>query len=567
MPFDSRPSLLAVIVIFGISPAESKSFISLRKAIQRQTPDRQMSIRILLHDNSPNPIELPGSFDDVDYVATRRNVGISEACNHAIDVAQAGGFRWLLTLDQDTTLPAKFLEKVFSVIEKVDARQEVAAIVPQISEKGRLLSPEYFRFKAFPRYFPKGFQGIAERTTFAFNSASVLRVSALRAIGGYNPFFWLDYSDAYVYSRLNKSGKKVYVAGNIHVEHEFSMSSKKERLTLERYRNVVNAGSALWDTEFGMVAGWWHTAHLLARLVKHRIRGDDPAFQEITRAMLRSRLSESPQARIARWRAAEGYRPGASGQKAPADDHREAISVCMAAHNGARYIKEQIHSILVQLDESDELIIVDDASTDATRDVVQGIEDRRIRLIESEKNAGVLASFERAIREASRGIVFLSDQDDLWEPHKITRMMREFHRDSEVRIVLSATRLIDEYGQELSPSSSSKEAKFSGGFWSNFIRNRYQGCTMAFRSDLIPAIMPFPTGVDVLHDVWIGLRNRLSGGKTIFIDEPLVRYRRHRENVTGNRPLTRWRQLRVRLDLLRALLAYRPQRPGVSRLG
>ncbi|MGB6194199.1 MAG: glycosyltransferase [Terracidiphilus sp.] len=565
MPSDAPQTLLAVIVVFGISPAESKSFISLREAIRR-IPDRHMRVRILLHDNSPNPIMPQESFDDVDYVATRRNVGISEACNHAIDIAEAGGYSWLLTLDQDTTLPADFLEKLSGVMANVDARQEIAAIVPQLSDGKNILSPEYLLFNAFPRFFPRGFQGVAERATFAFNSASALRVSALREIGGYSPIFWLDCSDAYVYSRLNKSGKKVYVAGNIKVKHEFAMSDKK-RLPLERYWNIVNAGSAFRDAELGVVAGWWHTAHLLARPLKHRLRGDDPAMRQITRSMLRSRLTESRQTRIARWQAAEGYRPGASEQKAPVDDRREAVSVCMAAHNGERYIKEQIHSILVQLDESDELIIVDDASTDATRDRVRGIEDRRIRLIESGKNEGVLASFERAIREASRRIVFLSDQDDIWEPYKITRMMREFRRDSEVKIVLTATRLIDECGQELPTPPSAKKAKFSDGFWSNLIRNKYQGCTMAFRSDLIPAIMPFPTGVDVLHDVWIGSRNRLSGGKTIFIDEPLVRYRRHSENVTGNRRLTRWRQLHVRFGLLRALLAYRPQRSGISGLG
>ena len=419
---------------------------------------------------------------------------------------------------------------------RVRSSSEIAAIVPRIAERGRILSPEYFLFDAFPRYFPRGFEGIAKRTTYAFNSASTLRVSALREIGGYDPLFWLDYSDAHVYSRLNKSGKKIYVAGTIQVEHEFSMSDKKKRMTAERYRNIVDAGCAFWDMELGIIAGVWHTARLLLRLLKHLNRGDDPSIRRITWAMLVSRITQSRRQRIARWRAARGYRPvGCQEEVATsgAEAQRERVSVCMAAHNGERYIEMQINSILGQLESGDELIIVDDASTDTTRDCVRQIRDVRIRLVESEKNEGVLATFEKAIRKASGSIVFLSDQDDIWDPRKISTTLEAFHRDRKVKVVVTGTCLIDERGREIAEVRGKVKTRFSDGFVSNLIRNKYQGCTMAFRADLIPAILPFPVGYDVLHDVWIRSRNRLSGGGTAFIDEPLVRYRRHRGKCDG----------------------------------
>ena len=88
---------------------------------------------------------------------------------------------------------------------------------------------------------------------------------------------------------------------------------------------------------------------------------------------------------------------------------RPGISVCMAAYNGERYITAQLQSILVQLSDNDEVVVVDDGSTDGTRDSVRAFQDDRIRLIEHEHNEGMSHTFQDAIRGASKSIIFLSD--------------------------------------------------------------------------------------------------------------------------------------------------------------
>ena len=80
--------------------------------------------------------------------------------------------------------------------------------------------------------------------------------------------------------------------------------------------------------------------------------------------------------------------------------HREPISVCMACYHGEQYIEEQIASILPQLSAEDELIIIDDHSSDRTGQIVQKMDDPRIRYVFNEKNLGVNRSFEKAIRMA-----------------------------------------------------------------------------------------------------------------------------------------------------------------------
>ena len=69
------------------------------------------------------------------------------------------------------------------------------------------------------------------------------------------------------------------------------------------------------------------------------------------------------------------------------------VSVCLAAHDGAAHIGEQLASILEQLGAHDEVVVVDDASTDVTVAVVEAIGDPRIRLVRNEINVGYVRAF------------------------------------------------------------------------------------------------------------------------------------------------------------------------------
>lgn len=234
----------------------------------------------------------------------------------------------------------------------------------------------------------------------------------------------------------------------------------------------------------------------------------------------------------------------------------------MATYQGERYIGQQLDSILSQLGEEDELNIVDDGSKDNTRGIIRGYGDARIRLVESERNRGALLAFESAVRMASGGIIFLSDQDDEWLPRKAETVLDIFATRPDVNLVASDAELMDENGNPIQGSYYERRGGFSSSFWANLIRCRFLGATMAFRSSLLPGVLPFPREYDVLHDIWIGMRNTLTGGKSYFIHEPLIRYRRHSANVS--RPQSGLRKARIRMDLLLALGAYKIRRHRVD---
>ena len=90
------------------------------------------------------------------------------------------------------------------------------------------------------------------------------------------------------------------------------------------------------------------------------------------------------------------------------------VSVCMATYNGSRYVAEQLSSILAQLGARDEVVVVDDASADATVEIVRGIGDPRIVVHRNDRNLGYVRSFERAISLSTGDVIVLSDQDDIW---------------------------------------------------------------------------------------------------------------------------------------------------------
>ncbi len=228
------------------------------------------------------------------------------------------------------------------------------------------------------------------------------------------------------------------------------------------------------------------------------------------------------------------------------------ISVCMAAYNGGQFISEQILSILSQLRQADELIIVDDGSTDDTAEIIKSFLDKRIRLFRNTSNLGVSQTFERALLQARGEIIFLSDQDDIWEPGKVKMVLEAFCTHPGISLVVSDASLVDREGAPLANSYYEHRGRFSDGLFANLIRCKYLGCTMAFRVATLRRALPFPGLKLVLHDIWIGTVNRLLGGKTLYLAEPLVRYRRHDAAATGIRKLSFMRQVQGRAHLVGA---------------
>jgi len=251
----------------------------------------------------------------------------------------------------------------------------------------------------------------------------------------------------------------------------------------------------------------------------------------------------------------------------PRTRRQPAVSACMAAYNAGPFLEAQMRSILSQLKPEDEVVIVDDGSTDGTESRIEELGDRRIKLFRHKKNVGVVSTFEDALRSATGDILFLCDDDDIWAPTKVQRFLDTFESRPDVEIVTSRVRMIDENDHPLPDSRINRKGRFLPGFWRNLYTNHYQGSAMAIRASLLGRVLPFPEQQLFLHDAWIGTRNDLMGGKAVFIDEDLLFYRRHMKNASGTEPLPRQIRKRVELLIAHAAHAFRSSRTSEGMLG
>lgn len=228
------------------------------------------------------------------------------------------------------------------------------------------------------------------------------------------------------------------------------------------------------------------------------------------------------------------------------------ISVCMAAYHGEKYIEEQIASIMMQLGAGDELIVSDDAPGGETQRIVGRLsaEDGRIKYIKGE-GRGVVKNFENALNKASGDYIFLSDQDDVWLPGKVIKVMRVL--EGGAMLVLHDARVTDGELNEICASFFSEHGSKTG-FLRNFAYNSYMGCCLAFRRELLTKALPFPDNLP-MHDQWLGLTAERFY-KTALLNEALILYRRHGGNVTSKKTGLA-KKLSWRVSLLKALLSKR----------
>jgi Glycosyl transferase family 2 len=219
-----------------------------------------------------------------------------------------------------------------------------------------------------------------------------------------------------------------------------------------------------------------------------------------------------------------------------------STSVAMATYNGRQFLEEQLASIARQTVPVGEIVIADDCSTDGTAALaaeIGGLLGLPTRVLNGRRRLGVAGNFERAIRECSGEIVFLCDQDDIWHPNKVQRILDIFARQPDLLAVFTDAVVVDTQRRpmheslfDISRVSATERERIHQGQAFNVLmtRNIAVGATMAFRSTQAASVLPVPEGW--IHDEWIALGLSIAG-KVDLIDEPLIDYRQHQGNAIG----------------------------------
>jgi len=264
-------------------------------------PELHDSLSVLIWDNSPTPLKNPLPLSSFIYKHSQENLGVSGAYNRAMKLAEAMGCQWLLLLDQDTATPADFLPEMLKLGCRFLNKPEIGAVVPFLMDGDRILSPFKVLFKRLkPLHRP--FEGVYPGQVSAANSGTLMRIDALRQIGGFNEDFWLDFSDIVVFHLLHQHGKQVYIAGDLLLQHKIAVIDFKNSMSPERYSSFIAAEGAFWDTYGTVAEPAFHTLRILERTIRQKRRFENSAYAKITLAYFFTRLFLSKKYRLRRWK-------------------------------------------------------------------------------------------------------------------------------------------------------------------------------------------------------------------------------------------------------------------------
>lgn len=292
--------ILAVVVLYKTSLEDSTTIQRLNDEFAL-SPDLRNNIKVLLWDNSPDPICFEsGAKGLFEYKHSKANLGVSGAYNGAMAYAIECGYEWMLLLDQDTEIKAGFLRTMMHHWRDLDKQCEIAAIAPTVFVRGFVVSPRQQLFNHH-RPYPAGQIGVAPGEAFAINSGCLVRVAALDEIGGFSADFWLDYSDMYVFHQFYLHGKKIWRAADAELEHDMSIMDYDRLMTPSRYRNFSYAESAFNDMYKGPIENAVQTMRIFVRAIRQRRKYRNPEFSRIAWEQLIYRLRVPRAERMARW--------------------------------------------------------------------------------------------------------------------------------------------------------------------------------------------------------------------------------------------------------------------------
>ncbi len=206
------------------------------------------------------------------------------------------------------------------------------------------------------------------------------------------------------------------------------------------------------------------------------------------------------------------------------------VSIALCTYNGEKYLIEQLDTLVNQSYTNLEIIAVDDCSTDGTVAILKQYEAKHtnFRVYQNDRNLGYIKNFEKAISLCQGDFIALSDQDDVWDLHKVETQLAKI--GSSV-LTYHNSAFIDSNGMPMNKSMSDVINMYEGSSYRPFLLyNCISGHTILFQRKYARDFMPFPK--DIFHDRWMGFV-ATNLGSINYVDECLVKYRQHDNSDTN----------------------------------
>jgi glycosyltransferase involved in cell wall biosynthesis len=214
------------------------------------------------------------------------------------------------------------------------------------------------------------------------------------------------------------------------------------------------------------------------------------------------------------------------------------IAILMCTYNGEDFLGEQLDSIENQDYKNWTLYVNDDGSKDATLDILKRYQKKwgvKTLIIRRGPQKGFCQNFLNIINDPKikADFYFLSDQDDVWMPHKLSNGLEKLSKLDALKpnlycarttYISSNLKYIKGYSELFLKSPSFKNA---------IVQSIAGGNTMAFNNHLKKIAQKYPKADVVSHDWWLYILNELVGGQTFYDPESTILYRQHNKSLIG----------------------------------
>lgn len=212
------------------------------------------------------------------------------------------------------------------------------------------------------------------------------------------------------------------------------------------------------------------------------------------------------------------------------------VSVIMPSYNHERYISEAIESVLNQTFTDFELIIIDDASKDNSKQIIESFRknDDRIEVIFHERNMGIERTVNDCIEIAKGKFIALFASDDVWLPEKLEEQLKVFQRDPQVGLVYSDAYIINERKNNEITKFSDTYTFYKGDIYTKLLcaySKFIPGLTIMVKKecfDRVGLLDPETHGIGD-YDMLLRISKQYN---VDFVDKPLAKYRQHSSNIS-----------------------------------
>ena len=211
------------------------------------------------------------------------------------------------------------------------------------------------------------------------------------------------------------------------------------------------------------------------------------------------------------------------------------VTVLMAVFNGEKYLSEAIESILNQSYRDFEFLIIDDASTDCSKDIIKGYQDPRIRLVENDKNIGLTKTLNKGLALSKTEFIARLDADDVSHSHRLEMQVKYLDRHQDISILGTQIRVVDQNGKVLAGKEHHRPESEIATTWYLLFGNPFVHSSVMFRRKVICESLG---GYDEIYrynqdfELWSRLLVDHKGGN---VNQVLVDFRSNPNSITRQR--------------------------------